>query len=130
LPKLAISRSLLSACLRMSSVIASVTVGTSTSAVRTASAICSGVIGWSSRLIRASNNSRMRVSIESGSFRVTTTRGFFLTDMSCSLEALLAVRSVVQSPLTRLFETAAAARSRCFVGFPGGFLEFMAFGPL
>ena len=86
LPKLAISRSLQSGCLRSSSVISSVTVGTSTSAVRTASAICSGVIGVSSRLSRASNSSRIRVSIESGSLRVTTTRGFFLTDMSCSHE--------------------------------------------
>ena len=72
----------------MSALIMSVTVGTSTSAVRAASAICSGVIGVSSRLIRASNSSRIRVSIESGSLRVTTTRGFFLTDMSCSHEAM------------------------------------------
>src|SRR4051794_29476013 len=40
----------------------------------------------------------MRVSIESGSFRVTTTRGFFLTDMSCSHE-------IVQTSLTGLAET-------------------------
>jgi hypothetical protein len=33
---------------------------------------------------------------------VTTTSGFFLTDMSCS-------REVVQTSLTRLFDTAAAA---------------------
>ena len=58
-------------------------------AVRTASAICSDVIGVSSRLSRASNSSRIRVSIESGSLRVTTTRGFFLTDISCSHEAEL-----------------------------------------
>ena len=96
--------------------ISSVTVGTSTSAVRTASAICSGVIGVSSRLSRASNSSRIRVSIESGSLRVTTTRGFFLTDMSCSHEAAASrldlKGSAVQTSLTRLFETAAAARSR------------------
>jgi hypothetical protein len=53
----------------------------------------------------------MRVSIESGSLRVTTTRGFFLTDMSCSHE-------VVQVSLTRLFDTAVAAWSRRFHGFP------------
>ena len=88
LPKLAIMRSLQSGCLSISSLIMSVTVGTSTSAVRTASAICSGVIGVSSRLSLASNSSRIRVSIESGSLRVTTTRGFFLTDMSCSHEAM------------------------------------------
>ena len=65
----------------------SVTVGTSTSAVLAASAICSGVIGVSSRFSLASNSSRIRVSIESGSLRVTTTRGFFFTDMSCFHEA-------------------------------------------
>jgi len=42
---------------------------------------------------------------------LTTTRGFFLTDMSCSHE-------VVQTSLTRLFDTAAAAWSRRFRGFP------------
>src|ERR1700688_4554003 len=47
----------------------------------------------------------MRVSIESGSLRVTTTRGFFLTDMSCS-------RKVVQTSLTRLFDTAVTAQCR------------------
>ena len=46
------------------------------------------LIGVSSRLSVASNNSRMRVSIESGNLRVTTTRGFFLTVMSCSHEAV------------------------------------------
>ena len=39
------------------------------------------------------------VSIESGSLRVTTTRGFFLTDMSCP-------REVVQTSLTRVSDTA------------------------
>jgi hypothetical protein len=43
--------------------------------------------------------------------RVTTTRGFFLTDMSCSHEA-------VQTSLTRLFDTAVAAWFRRFLGFP------------
>ncbi len=111
LPKLAINFTLHSGSLRSSSVISSVTVGTRISADRTASAICPTVIGVSSRLSRASNNSRMRVSVESGSLRVTTTRGFFLTDMSCSHE-------VVQTSLTRLFDTAAAAWSRRFRGFP------------
>ena len=111
LPKLAISFSLQSGCLSSSSVISSVTVGTSTSAVRTASAICSGVIGVSSRLSRASNSSRMRVSIESGSLRVTTTRGFFLTDMSCSHEA----RSDLINPVVR------HCRCRAVPAFPFGF---------
>ncbi len=129
LPKLAISFSLQSGCLRSSSVITSVTVGTRTSAERTASAICSGVNGVSSRLSWASNSSRIRVSIESGSLRVTTTRGFFLTDMSCSHEALARNGCAVQASLTRLFDTAAAAWSRRSLwvpdispGFPkGGF---------
>ncbi len=90
LPKLAIRRSLQSGWLTMSALMWSVTVGTRMSAVRAASAICSADIGVSSRLIRASNSSRIRVSIESGSLRVTTTRGFFFTDMSCSHEALQA----------------------------------------
>src|SRR3954453_3642805 len=53
----------------------------------------------------------MRVSIESGNLRVTTTRGFFLKDMSCSHE-------IVQTSLTRVFDTAGVARSRHSVGFP------------
>src|SRR6202795_2422415 len=105
LPKLAISFSLQSGCLSTSSLISSVTVGTSTSAERTASAICSGVSGVSSRLSRASNSSRIRVSIESGSLRVTTTRGFFLTVMFSS-------RKVFQTSLTRLFDTAFTVQSR------------------
>jgi hypothetical protein len=86
----------------MSAVMWSVTVGTSTSAVRTASASCSWLIGSSSRLSRASNSSRIRVSTESGSLRVTTTRGFFLTDMSCSHE-------ILQTSLTGFAETTVAA---------------------
>ncbi len=78
LPKLAISFSRISGWLRMSAVISSETVGTRMSAARTASASLSGVIGVSSMLSRVSNSSRMRVSVMSGSFRVTTTRGFFL----------------------------------------------------
>jgi hypothetical protein len=42
---------------------------------------------------------------------VTTTRGFFLTDMPCSHE-------IVQTSLTRLFDTAAAAWSGVSVGSP------------
>src|SRR5579864_9365422 len=99
LPKLAISLSLPSPCLSTSSLIWSVTVGTRISAVRTASINWSCVSGVSSRLSRASNSSRIRVSIESGSLRVTTTRGFFLTDISCPHE-------VVQTSLTRVFDTA------------------------
>jgi hypothetical protein len=38
---------------------------------------------------------------------VTTTTGFFLTDMSCSHE-------IVQTSLTGLFDTARAARSPAF----------------
>src|SRR5664279_2514224 len=53
----------------------------------------------------------MRVSIESGSLRVTTTRGFFLTDMSCSHE-------IVQTSLTRLFDTAVARDPGVCLGFP------------
>jgi hypothetical protein len=65
----------------IASVISSLTVGTSTSAMRMADARSSGDIGWSSRLRRASNSSRIRVSMVSGSFRVTTTNGFLRTDM-------------------------------------------------
>src|ERR1700746_2608213 len=68
-------------------------------------------MGVSSRLSRASNNSRMRVSIESGNLRVTTTRGFFLTDMSCSHEA-------VQTSLTRVFDTALATYPGVSFKFP------------
>ena len=60
----------------------SVTVGTSTSAVVTASASAAWLIGLSSRLSRVSNSSRMRVSTLSGSLRVTTTSGF-LTRSPC-----------------------------------------------
>ncbi len=60
----------------------SVTVGTSTSAVFTASASWAWLIGLSSRLRRASNSSRMRVSTLSGSLRVTMTSGFLVFGMS------------------------------------------------
>src|SRR6267142_2138473 len=55
----------------------SVTVGTSTSAVFTASTSCGELSGVSSALSRVSNNSISRVSMASGSFRVTITSGFF-----------------------------------------------------
>src|SRR6266850_398191 len=56
----------------------SVTVGTSTSAAFTASTSCGEPSGLSSELSRVSNNSINRVSMASGSFRVTITSGFFL----------------------------------------------------
>ena len=56
----------------------SVTVGTSTSAVFTASTSWVELSGLSSALSRVSNSSISRVSIASGSFRVTITSGFFL----------------------------------------------------
>jgi hypothetical protein len=56
----------------------SVTVGTSTSAVFTASTSWAELSGLSSALSRVSNSSISRVSIASGSFRVTITSGFFL----------------------------------------------------
>ena len=56
--------------------IRSVTVGTSTSASAMADASPPGDSGSSSMLRWASNSSRMRVSMRSGSLRVTTTRGF------------------------------------------------------
>ena len=75
-PKLAMSRSCGPACEITARSTRSVTVGTSTSAIFSASVICGGVIGLSSTLSRASNSSRMRVSTTSGSLRVTMTMGF------------------------------------------------------
>ena len=63
----------------------SVTVGTSTSAVLTASASWPCVIGLSSGLSRASKSSRMRSSTLSGSLRVTMTSGFLLFGMCSQL---------------------------------------------
>ena len=60
----------------------SVTVGTRTSAVFTASASPALLMGASSRFSRTSNSSIIRVSIASGSLRVTTTRGFFFLAMN------------------------------------------------
>ena len=55
----------------------SVTVGTSTSAVLTASTSSAAVIGLSSAFRRVSNSSISRVSIALGRVRVTITSGFF-----------------------------------------------------
>ena len=76
LPKLAISLSWSPALPSTASSMRSVTVGTSTSAVFTASTSSACDIGLSSALSRVSNSSRMRISIVSGSLRVTTTSGF------------------------------------------------------
>src|SRR6185503_17394537 len=57
-----------------------------------------------------------RVSIESGSLRVTTTRGFFLTDMSCSHEGRLrARRSDLINPVVRHCDRHAIPISGCFL---------------
>jgi hypothetical protein len=78
--------------------IRSVTVGTNTSAAFTASTIWAAVSGVSSALRRVSNSSMSRVSIASGSFRVTITNGFFLalggmySPLSNSLGALSSKR--------------------------------------
>src|SRR5271168_1370474 len=56
-----------------------------TSAVLAASTSSAWVIGVSSALRRASNNSRMRISTLSGSLRVTTTSGFLLVAINCLL---------------------------------------------
>jgi len=58
--------------------IRSVTVGTRISAVRTASISCAWVSGVSSSFSLVSNSSIIRVSIGSGSLRVTTMTGFLL----------------------------------------------------
>src|SRR3954471_3829911 len=76
LPKFAISRSFSPDCPSSAESIRSVTVGTSTSAIFTASASCAWLIGLSSRLSRVSNSSHIRVSTVSGNLRVTTTSGF------------------------------------------------------
>ena len=89
LPKFAMSFICSPAWAIIAALIWSVMVGTRTSASRIASTISACDSGLSSRLRRASNNSRMRVSTSSGSRRVTTTRGFFLV-MSAALSALAA----------------------------------------
>jgi hypothetical protein len=75
LPKLAISFRFGPASAMIEASISSVTVGTNTSALFTASMRSCGCKGRSSRLRRASKSSRMRVSIASGRRRVTTTSG-------------------------------------------------------
>src|SRR5215510_2452227 len=77
-PKLAISLSCGPAWEIKDRSIRSVTVGTRTCAVLTASTSSACVMGLSSMLRRASNSSRMRVSTTSGSLRVTTTSGFLM----------------------------------------------------
>ena len=77
-PNDAISFSFGPACASRRLSIRSVTVGTSTSAAFEASTSWGPVIGLSSALRRVSNSSIRRVSIASGSFRVTITSGFFL----------------------------------------------------
>src|SRR4029077_9637713 len=57
--------------------IRSVTVGTSTSAAFMASTSSAELSGLSTAFSRVSNSSLSRVSIASGSFRVTITSGFF-----------------------------------------------------
>ena len=110
LPKLAIKRSLSPALLRIEASMRSVTVGTSTSAVFTASARSAWLIGLSSRLSCASNSSRMRVSTRSGSFRVITTSGFLLLAISHPRRGKTALFAVflktVQGSLTVPADTA------------------------
>ena len=82
LPKLAISFSCGPAWDSRERSIRSVTVGTRTCAVLTASASSAWLMGLSSTLRRASNSSRMRVSTASGSLRVTMTIGFLDVGMA------------------------------------------------
>ena len=78
-PKDAISLRLSAAWDSTPASIRSVTVGTRTSACLTASISSAWEKGWSSTFSRASNSSIMRVSMTSGSRRVTITSGFFCT---------------------------------------------------
>ena len=89
LPKLAISLSCSPEWLSTDRSIWSVTVGTITSAILTASMSSAWLIGLSSRLRRVSNNSHMRVSTLSGSLRVTTTSGFLPDAIRCPVHAQL-----------------------------------------
>ena len=67
----------------------SVTVGTSTSAAFTASTSSAELSGLSSTFSRVSNSSIIRVSIASGSLRVTITSGFFFElDGMCDRDRL------------------------------------------
>src|SRR4029079_4703180 len=88
LPKLAISLSCSPDLLSTEASILSVTVGTRTSAVLTASASWLWVIGLSSGLRRVSKSSRIRSSTESGSLRVTITSGFFVFAIDSQLQKL------------------------------------------
>src|SRR4051812_29428427 len=78
LPKFAISRSFSPDCPSSAESIRSVTVGTSTSAIFTASASCAWLIGLSSRLSGVSNSSHLRVPPVPGNLRVTTPSVFLL----------------------------------------------------
>ena len=74
-PKLAMSFSSGPAAAIRAASMRSVTVGTRTWASAIAAARSAADSGLSSLLSRASKSSRMRVSMRSGNFRVTTTRG-------------------------------------------------------
>ncbi len=74
-PKLAIMPSRSPACAIIAVSMVSVTVGTSTSQSRIAASSWVRVIGVSSRLKTASNNSAMRASTAGSSLRVMMTRG-------------------------------------------------------
>src|SRR6185437_7860124 len=91
LPKLAISLSCSPDLLSTEASIRSVTVGTRTSAVFTASASWLCVMGLSSGLRRVSKSSRIRSSTESGSLRVTITSGFFVFAIDSELRIMAAV---------------------------------------
>ena len=105
LPKLAISFNCSPAAAMTSASISSVTVGTRTCAVFTASINSSLVMGRSSILSAALNSSRIRVSIVSGRRRVTTICGFcFMTNVLPRQLTRLALASLpifnVRSPTT------------------------------
>ena len=95
LPKLAISLSWSPALLSTEALISSVTVGTSTSAVLTASCNWAWLSGLSSGLRRVSNSSRMRNSTLSGSLRVTMTSGFLALGILLDPRRLAARRAPV-----------------------------------
>src|SRR5690606_4027281 len=92
---------------RSAASILSVTVGTSTSAVLTASPRSAALIGLSSALRRTSNSSRILSSIASGSLRVTTTTGFFCFTIGFGTSMDWVEKRGVQGSLTALAQTAA-----------------------
>ena len=97
LPKLAISFNCGPAWDSKERSILSVTVGTRTCAALTASASSAWLMGVSATLRRASNSSRMRVSIASGSLRVTMTSGFFAGIADENLSDRRSLRASVRS---------------------------------